>query len=123
MKTITFDETKWKLVPVEPTEEMVNAGNKARLYREDGDLSVISVLNARTYNTKQAWAAQLAAAPQVDAVSALVPLTDEQITGLLIKISAEGARAESPSEMFAVIARAIERAHGIGQPASEGESE
>ena len=25
MKTITYDESKWKLVPVEPTEEMVSA--------------------------------------------------------------------------------------------------
>lgn len=25
-KTVTYDETKWKLVPVEPTEEMANSG-------------------------------------------------------------------------------------------------
>ena len=53
----------WKLVPVEPTEEMVTAGNKSRFYREDGDIAVYSVLSARTYNTKQAWAAMLAATP------------------------------------------------------------
>jgi hypothetical protein len=23
MKTVTFDETKWKIVPIEPTEEMI----------------------------------------------------------------------------------------------------
>lgn len=25
MKTVTFDETKWKLVPIEPTDEMIRA--------------------------------------------------------------------------------------------------
>lgn len=25
MKTVTFDETKWKLAPVEPTQEMIDA--------------------------------------------------------------------------------------------------
>ena len=33
MKTVTFDETKWKLVPVEPTEEMLNAVIEAWLKR------------------------------------------------------------------------------------------
>lgn len=27
--TITYDETKWKLAPLEPTEEMIKAGEKA----------------------------------------------------------------------------------------------
>jgi hypothetical protein len=31
MMTITFDETKWKLVPIEPTQEMCQHGQwKAR---------------------------------------------------------------------------------------------
>jgi hypothetical protein len=29
MKTVTFDETQWKLVPVEPTETMIEAGCRA----------------------------------------------------------------------------------------------
>ena len=31
MKTITFDETKWKLVPIEPTKEMVEAALHASI--------------------------------------------------------------------------------------------
>ena len=31
MKTITFDETKWKLVPIEPTKEMVEAAFHASI--------------------------------------------------------------------------------------------
>ena len=31
MKTITFDETKWKLVPIEPTKEMVEAAMHASI--------------------------------------------------------------------------------------------
>lgn len=27
MKTITYDETKWRLVPIEPTEEMLFAAD------------------------------------------------------------------------------------------------
>ena len=45
----------WKLVPIEPTPEMVDAGNKARLYREHGSLELSDVLSARTYNTKQSY--------------------------------------------------------------------
>lgn len=49
----------WKLVPIEPTAEMIDAGNRARVYREHGDLDEPDVLSARTYNTKHAWAAML----------------------------------------------------------------
>lgn len=31
MKTITFDEAKYKLVPIEPSQEMLNAGCEAGL--------------------------------------------------------------------------------------------
>lgn len=44
MKTVTFDESSWKLVPVEPTAEMYDAG----------DMQLA---------TKQVWDAMLAAAP------------------------------------------------------------
>ena len=37
MKTITFDETKWKLVPVEPTPEMKAAGINIEGYSEVSD--------------------------------------------------------------------------------------
>jgi len=35
MKTITYDETKWKLVPIEPTTTMVIAGVNAALKNRD----------------------------------------------------------------------------------------
>lgn len=31
MKTITYDETKWKLVPIEPTREQISAAQMAWL--------------------------------------------------------------------------------------------
>ncbi len=52
MKTITYDETKWKLVPVEPTEEMLDAAGDECQYRK----------SAHTVSEDR-WAAMLAAAP------------------------------------------------------------
>lgn len=57
----------WKLVPIKPTGDMIDEGNQSRLYREHGGLHEPGVLSARTYNTKQAWAAMLAAAPTAPA--------------------------------------------------------
>lgn len=53
MKTITFDETKWKLVPVEPTREMLMAAL---------DTDNASYDNHQYVLTKQ-WKDMLAAAP------------------------------------------------------------
>ena len=53
----------WRLVPVEPTPEMLDAANRARLYREHGSLDDQDVAQRRTYNSQQAWAAMLAAVP------------------------------------------------------------
>ena len=53
----------WRLVPVEPTPEMLDAANRARLYREHGSLDDQDVAQRRAYNSQQAWAAMLAAAP------------------------------------------------------------
>lgn len=55
----------WQLVPVEPTPAMLNAANSARLYREHGSLDDADVAQRRTFNSQQAWAAMLAAAPDV----------------------------------------------------------
>lgn len=53
----------WKLVPVEPTPEMLDAANLARKYREHGALTDPDVLNSRTYNSRQTYTAMLSAAP------------------------------------------------------------
>ena len=37
MKTITFDETKWKLVPIEPTKEMDRAAMRKTSQASYGD--------------------------------------------------------------------------------------
>ena len=60
----------------EPTEAMIDAGNRARLYREHGDLREEAVLSARTHNTRATWFAMCEAAPQHTQVQAgAVPLT------------------------------------------------
>ncbi len=59
----TAVQAGWKLVPIEPTPEMVDAGNKARLYREHGSLELSDVLSARTYNTKQSYTATTGHSP------------------------------------------------------------
>lgn len=51
MKTVTFDEKKWKLVPIEPTDEMCIAAISASL----GDKAI---------NGKPQWDAMIAAAPE-----------------------------------------------------------
>lgn len=51
MKTITFDESRWKLVPIVPTPEMLRAGEDAE--NNDG----------KTY-LEPAWRYMLSAAPE-----------------------------------------------------------
>ena len=52
MKTVTFDETKWQLVPVEPTPEMLDSCGTGA-----GGLK------------RRLWAAMLAAAPVAPALA------------------------------------------------------
>lgn len=42
MKTITFDETKWKLVPIEPTKEMIESGRWKEYEEESSRLCGVS---------------------------------------------------------------------------------
>ena len=37
MKTITFDETKFKLVPLEPTHAMIKAMSESKAQDDEGD--------------------------------------------------------------------------------------
>lgn len=47
MKTITYDESKWKLVPVEPTPEMVSAAEEAHMPFGDMDIALrMAILSA-----------------------------------------------------------------------------
>lgn len=47
MKTITYDESKWKLVPVEPTPEMVSAAEEAYMPFGDMDIALrMAILSA-----------------------------------------------------------------------------
>ena len=60
MKTINFDETKWTLVPVEPTEEMLAAaheGDRQYTLRVFGDIPTVQ------QGAHDHWVAMLAAAP------------------------------------------------------------
>lgn len=62
MKTVTYDDSKWKLVPVEPTEDMVHAAC------QDGvDLNGRPVWK-HTYDVqaKWRWKQMLASSPDID---------------------------------------------------------
>lgn len=69
MKTITYDETQWKLVPVEPTETMVVSGfesapDKHFSTAEEWErYEAMSGCQQSAYRAEKCWAAMLAAAP------------------------------------------------------------
>lgn len=47
MKTTTYDESRWKLVPVEPTPEMVSAAEEAHMPFGDMDIALrMAILSA-----------------------------------------------------------------------------
>lgn len=49
MKTITYDESTWKLVPVEPTPEMVSAAEEAYMPFGDMDIALrMAILSAHS---------------------------------------------------------------------------
>lgn len=58
MKTITYDETKWKLVPVEPTPEMVKAMAAAYLDQHGYADAFIKAMYASAIAAAPAPAAQ-----------------------------------------------------------------
>lgn len=74
MKTVTFDETKWQLVPKEPTDEM--------LWREEYPFSpwrqCICGLHSGSSKNEQAkfYRAMLTAAPQHPET---YPMTDKEV--------------------------------------------
>jgi hypothetical protein len=159
----------WKLVPVEPTEEMLAAaheGDREYTLRNFGDVMTVQ------QGPYDHWAAMLAAAPahlshqtaqpacwvlteqlekretthrgylwfsdpqnsswtplfrlsthpQADQQAAQ-PLSDEQLVRLFVELNAPNVKAETPTEMFKIIVRAIEAAHGINDVAPEAAAE
>lgn len=46
MKTVTFDPTKWQLVPVEPTQKMLNSAWDNMVYRTEILASYQAMLSA-----------------------------------------------------------------------------
>jgi hypothetical protein len=89
MKTISFDETKFRLVPVEPTEEMLaaaQAGDREYTLRNFGD--VMTVMQG-PYDH---WCAMLAAAPEAPAS---VTLTEAE-RSILNRVSLFDAAPEAP---------------------------
>lgn len=93
----------WQAVPVEPTDEMVEAA-------WDGDGADYVGEHKRIFNLSVAWRDALAAAPRPAAPSgpAREPLTDEQLVGC---INRAGFKTWD-SRMWA-LKRQIEAAHGI----------
>jgi len=70
VKTVTFDENKWKLVPIEPTEDMVIDGFESEpdeFFSKDEDWEAyqdMSGCEQAAHRAKLCWAAMLAAAPK-----------------------------------------------------------
>lgn len=62
MKTVTYDESKYKLVPVEPTREMLNAAVDVDSFKL-GDISPIGFRCSPQQLFERCYAAMLAAAP------------------------------------------------------------
>jgi hypothetical protein len=107
----------WKLVPVEPTEAMRSAGieaNGAHLekYSEDG-----------IFRTTRIYRAMLAASPASTAQppqgAQQEPLTEERLREFWDEATNRWVTVADERNPMLRFARAIERAHGIGQ---EGET-
>lgn len=58
MKTVTFDETKWKLVPIEPTELMLDSAVELAL------LTAITKDYRWQQYMSDVWSRMIAAAPE-----------------------------------------------------------
>ena len=89
---------QYKLVPVEPTPEMLKAAN--------------CMIDCDPIWMARAYRAMLAAAPEAPQPAKREPLTDEEIDAVMRKALGYGL---SPSRDDLDFARAIERAHGIGE--------
>lgn len=74
MKNVTYDDTQWKLVPVEPTERMVVAGFESKPDEcfspldEWKSFQEMTGCQQSAHVAKLCWAAMLAAAPTLPAV-------------------------------------------------------
>jgi hypothetical protein len=95
----------WKLVPVKPTEAMLDAAVQAICYGHGGGFTRIG-------GPGRCWESMLAAAPA--APTARQPLTLEQLKALWVDVP----DFTDPGRVFIAVARAVEKAHGITQ---EGE--
>lgn len=107
MKTVTFDETKWKLVPIEPTRAMfeatVGCAGRISLGNMDAHIPI-------------AWHAMLAAAPQPPAPAKPLPLTEEIIASFADEwLGSRTADSIAPNRLIG-FARVIEAAHNIKEP-------
>jgi hypothetical protein len=93
----------WKLVPVEPTQKMIERGR----WDEFGE-DCTRAYPAEEYRVRDVWEAMLAAAP---AAPAPVPLTDEEVRRGWGTVSLH----PHVDDRFTAGVRFAERAHGIGK--------
>jgi hypothetical protein len=67
MKTITYDETKWALVPIDPTKAMLDAVTPSRGewigHPEAKEDSITRWINSHRSKADQTYRAMIAAAP------------------------------------------------------------
>lgn len=101
MKTVTYDETKFVLVPVTMTVDM-------RLVIRDFS-EAVEAGKCRLFDV--VWRDLISSAPPQPEQPAAVPLTEEQITDIASTCFAGHRKPE-----IKTFARAIERAHGITVP-------
>lgn len=74
MKTVTFDENKWVMVPKEPTEDMVIAGFESEpdeSFSEPEEWEAYEAMSGcqqAAHKAKLCWASMLAAAPSIPSI-------------------------------------------------------
>jgi len=107
MKTITFDETMWQLVPKEPTQKMLNSAWDNMVYRTEMLAS---------------YQAMLSAAPEHPEAE---PLTDEEIdacrrSGLIDSLLDPYDALENGGEISSMYADLREFARAIESRIQEG---
>lgn len=86
MKTVTYDEQAWKLVPIEPTEKMIVEGFESEpndYFTDQNELERYKALSGcrqAAYRASKCWSAMLRAAPTSPEVEQARPVVNQQMT-------------------------------------------
>lgn len=86
MKTVTYDDALWSLVPVEPTEKMIVEGFESEpndYFTDQNELERYKALSGcrqAAYRASKCWSAMLRAAPTSPEVEQARPVVNQQMT-------------------------------------------